>query len=184
MAPVPSTAAPADDLPNQELPKLKATHEGEHHGDFGDAPIKITRSTYIYAFCAAVNSCNLGYDIGVSTEAGKLVQQDFGLSRIEREIFVGSINFWASKYCKDSTKEGNVICESCDLYLTFCSSSRQYLELSERNSLPTTMEDVELLLWLQSDSLLVSSLWQFQDRTVSCLSDEHLWVSEWVWALR
>jgi hypothetical protein len=84
-------------LPNPELPKLQQTHEGEHHGDYGTAPVKITRSTYIYAFCAAVNSCNLGYDIGVSTEAGKLIQEDFDLTRVQREIFVGSINFFASK---------------------------------------------------------------------------------------
>jgi hypothetical protein len=87
-------------LPNPDHPKLHQTHEGEHHEDFGDGPVKITRSTYIYAFCAAVNSCNLGYDLGVSTEAGKLIQDDFDLTRIQREIFVGSINFWASKYLR------------------------------------------------------------------------------------
>ena len=58
----------------------------------------ITRSTYLYAACAAVNSCNLGYDIGVSTDAGRLVQETFDLSVVERELFVASINFWASEY--------------------------------------------------------------------------------------
>ena len=43
-------------------------------------PVPITRATKIYALCAAVNSCNLGYDIGVNTNAGVRVQQDFGLS--------------------------------------------------------------------------------------------------------
>jgi hypothetical protein len=76
--------------------ELQKTHEGEHHGDYGE-DVKITHSTYIWTLCAALNSCNLGYDIGVSTEAGRLVQQYFGLTTIQREVFLGSINFWASK---------------------------------------------------------------------------------------
>jgi hypothetical protein len=79
-------------------PKLQATHEGEYHDDYGSGtPVEITRAAYLFVLCAALNSCNLGYDIGVSTEAGKLIQDDFDLSRTQREIFVGSINFWASK---------------------------------------------------------------------------------------
>lgn len=58
----------------------------------------ITRSTYLYAACAAVNSCNLGYDIGISTTAGRLVQQDLNLTNPQREILIGSMNFWASTY--------------------------------------------------------------------------------------
>ena len=34
--------------------------------------VEITRSTKLYAFCASLNSCNLGYDIGVNTGAGPL----------------------------------------------------------------------------------------------------------------
>ncbi|KAL7560646.1 hypothetical protein ACA910_001330 [Epithemia clementina (nom. ined.)] len=83
------------DLPDPSSPKIQKTHEGEHHGDFGDIPIKLTSATYKFALCAAVNSCNLGYDIGVSTEAGRLLQTDLGLSRVEREVFIGSLNFWA-----------------------------------------------------------------------------------------
>lgn len=82
-------------LPNPSQPKLIASHEGEHHGDHGDVRINITRSTYIYALCAAVNSCSLGYDIGVNTNAGVRIQQDFGLTNVQVEIFVGSINFWS-----------------------------------------------------------------------------------------
>lgn len=79
-----------------EMPKLKATHEGEYHGDYGSGGIvKITRATYIFVLCAAVNSTNLGYDIGVSTKASHLIQDDLDLSRIQREIFIGSLNFWA-----------------------------------------------------------------------------------------
>jgi len=40
---------------------MVASHEGEHHGDDGRADVKITTPTYLYAFCAALNSCNLGY---------------------------------------------------------------------------------------------------------------------------
>jgi MFS family permease len=74
------------------------SHVGEHHEEYGDANIPLTRATKLYAFCASINSCNLGYDIGVSTEAGRLVQAYFNLSTKQRELFVGSINFWASKY--------------------------------------------------------------------------------------
>ena len=71
------------------------THEGEHHGDFSDLSLKVTRSTVIFALCASLNSCNLGYDIGVSTHAGSLIQQDLGLTDVQRELFVGSLNFWS-----------------------------------------------------------------------------------------
>ena len=60
--------------------KLYKTHEGEHHGDYSDTALKITRSTYIYAICAAINSCNLGYDIGVNTNAGPILEEDLQLS--------------------------------------------------------------------------------------------------------
>mmetsp|Transcript_101168 Transcript_101168/g.151539 ORF Transcript_101168/g.151539 Transcript_101168/m.151539 type:complete len:522 (-) Transcript_101168:198-1763(-) len=75
--------------------KIYKSHEGEHHGDFSDASLKITKSTYIYAICAAVNSCNLGYDVGVNTHAGGLIQSDLGLTEVQRELFVGSLNFWS-----------------------------------------------------------------------------------------
>lgn len=54
----------------------------------------VTRWTYCYAFCAALNSCNLGYDIGVSTNAGPLIETDFQLSNVQLELFLGSLNFW------------------------------------------------------------------------------------------
>jgi len=68
------------------------SHEGEHHGDIGNgSPIVITKSVWIFVLCAALNSCNLGYDIGVSTDAGKIIQQEMDLTSVQREIFVGSI---------------------------------------------------------------------------------------------
>ena len=74
---------------------LTRSHEGEHSGDYSDIALKLTRSSYIFALCAALNSCNLGYDIGVTTNVGPLVEEHFGLSDSERELFVGSLNFWS-----------------------------------------------------------------------------------------
>jgi len=56
---------------------------------------RLTTSTYIFAACAALNSCNLGYDIGVSTNAGGIIQRDLGLTDVQRELFIGSLNFWS-----------------------------------------------------------------------------------------
>ena len=45
------------------------------------APVTVTKATYLFVLCASLNSCNLGFDIGVSTEAGRLIQNDMGLTR-------------------------------------------------------------------------------------------------------
>jgi MFS family permease len=37
----------------------------------------------------------LGYDIGVSGNAGILIQRDLGLTDVQRELFVGSLNLWS-----------------------------------------------------------------------------------------
>jgi MFS family permease len=37
----------------------------------------------------------LGYDIGVSTHASALIQQTMGLTDVQRELFVGSLNLWS-----------------------------------------------------------------------------------------
>lgn len=81
-------------LPNPSNPHFTQTHEGEHRGDYG-TELKITRATKLYAFCAALNSCNLGYDIGVNTGAGMLIQESMGLSDFQLEIFMGSLNLFA-----------------------------------------------------------------------------------------
>mmetsp|Transcript_27497 Transcript_27497/g.42662 ORF Transcript_27497/g.42662 Transcript_27497/m.42662 type:complete len:513 (+) Transcript_27497:234-1772(+) len=57
--------------------------------------IEVTKEVKLFAFCAALNSCNLGFDIGVYTGASSLIQDDLGLSDTELEIFIGSINFFA-----------------------------------------------------------------------------------------
>ena len=57
----------------------------------------IKSAAYLYAFCAALNSCNLGYDLGVSTNAGPKLQQDpsMNLTDDQLELFLGSLNFWS-----------------------------------------------------------------------------------------
>ena len=58
----------------------------------------IQSAAYLYAFCAALNSCNLGYDLGVSTNAGPKLQQDPAMHHItddQLELFLGSLNFWS-----------------------------------------------------------------------------------------
>jgi len=85
-------------LPHPDRPRLLQTHEGEHRHDHGDAAssaLKATRPTKLYAFCAALNSCNLGYDIGVNTGAGPLLQSSLGLTDLQLEIFMGSLNLYA-----------------------------------------------------------------------------------------
>jgi len=83
-------------LPHPDRPQLEQTHEGEHRFDHGSiAALKITRATKLYAFCAALNSCNLGYDIGVNTGAGMLLQESLALSDVQLEVFMGSLNLFA-----------------------------------------------------------------------------------------
>lgn len=73
------------------------SHPGEHHKDFSGDPshVKITRSTYKYVLCAALNSCNLGYDIGVNTQAGPLLQDAMNLTDSQLEILLGSLNLFS-----------------------------------------------------------------------------------------
>lgn len=59
----------------------------------------LTNATKLFALCAALNSCNLGYDIGVSTNAGPQIQAAFALSDVQLEWFLGSLNFWSIFGC-------------------------------------------------------------------------------------
>jgi hypothetical protein len=95
-APLTAEQAGVDNhLANPDDPKLHQTHQGEHRGDFGTVPVKASSKVYLWVLCASLNSCNLGYDIGVNTGAGPLIQEDFGLSDIQIEMFFGSINLFA-----------------------------------------------------------------------------------------
>eukprot|EP00977_Amphora_coffeiformis_P018379 scaffold6438_cov181-Amphora_coffeaeformis.AAC.6 len=73
----------------------KASGAGDGREETTTTPVTITKATYLFVMCASLNSCNLGFDIGVSTEAGRLIQNDMGLSQLQRELFIGSLNFWA-----------------------------------------------------------------------------------------
>jgi hypothetical protein len=71
------------------------SQSGAYRGDTSQYSVPITRSVYLWVICASLNSCNLGYDIGVNTSAGPVLQEDMSLTNLELEIFFGSINFFA-----------------------------------------------------------------------------------------
>ncbi|CAJ1911354.1 unnamed protein product [Cylindrotheca closterium] len=73
----------------------KTSHKGEHHGDHSDGTLPITRGSYVFSICACINSCNLGFDLGATTNVGPLVEAQLGLTTAQRELFVGSLDFWA-----------------------------------------------------------------------------------------
>jgi len=50
----------------------------------------------VIAACATINSVNLGFDIGVNSGVGMLVQEDMGLTDWELGVFMGSIHFVAA----------------------------------------------------------------------------------------
>mmetsp|Transcript_25347 Transcript_25347/g.37181 ORF Transcript_25347/g.37181 Transcript_25347/m.37181 type:complete len:595 (+) Transcript_25347:83-1867(+) len=83
-------------LPHPDRPMLTQTHEGEYRDDHGELPpVRVTRANKLFAFCAALNSCNLGYDIGVNTDAAMKLQNSMDLSDTQLEIFMGSLNLFA-----------------------------------------------------------------------------------------
>ena len=53
-----------------------------------DAAPPITRFVMFCAFCASLNSANLGYDIGVSGGAFFIAKEDLSLSEVETEVLV------------------------------------------------------------------------------------------------
>ncbi|GAX12796.1 hypothetical protein FisN_15Hh275 [Fistulifera solaris] len=69
-------------------------HDNKEEESHVEKTFPVTRATYAYALGAALNSCNLGYDIGVSTNAGPLIATDFQLTSLQLELFLGSLNFW------------------------------------------------------------------------------------------
>ena len=76
-------------------PVLYASHEGEHQGDYGTSEVTLSTNVIIYVLCASINSCNLGYDIGINTDAGRLLQESMGISDMNLEIFLASLNLFA-----------------------------------------------------------------------------------------
>lgn len=82
-------------LPHPDKPVLHLSHPGEYRADFGQVPVSLRLTTATFALCAAFNSCSFGYDIGVTTVAGELVQKDMGLSDLQLELFLGTSNLCA-----------------------------------------------------------------------------------------
>ena len=76
-----------------EDPPTRAARKGENYDDANPTPVPIASKTKLFAVCASVNSCILGYDVGVGCQVGKEVQAEFLLSDLERGIYIGSFNF-------------------------------------------------------------------------------------------
>ena len=55
----------------------------------------IQTKVYILAGCAALNSCNLGFDIGVNTGVAPTLQQGMNLTDERLEMFMGALNLFA-----------------------------------------------------------------------------------------
>eukprot|EP00550_Attheya_septentrionalis_P001542 CAMPEP_0198291048 /NCGR_PEP_ID=MMETSP1449-20131203/8704_1 /TAXON_ID=420275 /ORGANISM="Attheya septentrionalis, Strain CCMP2084" /LENGTH=549 /DNA_ID=CAMNT_0043989639 /DNA_START=279 /DNA_END=1928 /DNA_ORIENTATION=- len=93
----PGMAAPSNNNnDSHNRPTMQQTHVGEFRDDYSNGvPIVVNRATYVYVLSAALNSCNLGYDIGVNTTAGILIQDSMNLSDGQLELFMGSLNFFA-----------------------------------------------------------------------------------------
>lgn len=98
----------SDDKKDHHLPSHYHKDENEKDEDSAQSRIlspptlpllpqvsHITSSTYLYSLCAALNSCNLGYDIGVNTSAGPLLQSSLSLSTRQLELFMGSLSLTA-----------------------------------------------------------------------------------------
>ena len=87
-------SAEKDDHENhsEELRKGNSSFAAEHDDR---KPPSVTKYVLFCAFCASLNSANLGYDIGVSGGAFFIAKEDFGLSALETEVLIGSLNVMA-----------------------------------------------------------------------------------------
>jgi hypothetical protein len=64
------TTVSTDDLPTAPFSEKMSAVDDDSSDSNNNDDDTISRWTYVYALCAALNSCNLGYDIGVSTGVG------------------------------------------------------------------------------------------------------------------
>ena len=69
-------------------------HNG-HRGEDGEGYVKVTWAVLLFTACASINSCNLGYDVGVNTNVGPLLQERFLLSDLQLGLFLGGLNIFA-----------------------------------------------------------------------------------------
>ena len=84
-----------ESLREKETPLLQS-HVDKTSDSFGDgALLNVSFKANLFSMCAALNSCNLGYDIGVNTGAGPLLQEALNFSDVEIEIFNGSLSFFS-----------------------------------------------------------------------------------------
>ncbi len=70
----------------------------DHGGEDRDGSlisVPITKSTKLFAFCAALNSCNLGYNLGVVAGAAPMVQSTLNLSNVQLELFIGATDLFS-----------------------------------------------------------------------------------------
>jgi sugar porter (SP) family MFS transporter len=56
-------------------------------------------TVYFLAGCAALNSCSLGFDLGINTYAGPLLMEDLKLTTKQFEFFMGSLSLSAIAGC-------------------------------------------------------------------------------------
>jgi MFS family permease len=78
---------------------------------------------YIVAGCAALNTCNVGFDIGVNSPARILLQEDLQWEDWELEIFMGLLNFFALFGALTSSR----IVRRYGMKVAFCISSLLFL---------------------------------------------------------
>jgi sugar porter (SP) family MFS transporter len=67
----------------------------------GDTPHQETEKppplyVYVIAGIATINSINLGFEVGVSSGVGLLVQEDMHLTDWELGVYMGSVHYWAA----------------------------------------------------------------------------------------
>ena len=78
-------------IENDESNAILRDVTGEKQKDSGGkVEVPLTESVKLFAFCASINSLIVGYDQGITTHIGRLVQDEFQLSDLERGVFVAS----------------------------------------------------------------------------------------------
>ena len=73
----------------------RSNDHGEEDRDGSLTSVPITNSTKLFAFCAALNSCNLGYNLGVIAGAAPLLQSTLNLSNMQLELFIGATDLFS-----------------------------------------------------------------------------------------
>lgn len=89
-----------EDLRHAGKDRIGNGHEEQQVGHSSGAEsdnrnASVTNYVLFCAFCASLNSANLGYDIGVSGGAFFIAKENLGLTEWETEILIGSLNVMA-----------------------------------------------------------------------------------------